>query len=120
MEKSAKTNRAKDRNADLGGVHAVLGVDIVSFSTHADDDEVRAIEHLLVWISEALAFCGINEADYRWSPAGDGGYLTFASPAACRSAIDVAFSIAQKAQHPSWRPRTGEKLALTLGLHIGT
>jgi CRP-like cAMP-binding protein/class 3 adenylate cyclase len=120
MEKPTKTNRATDRNADLGGVHAVLGVDIVSFSTLDDDDQVRAIEHLLAWISEALAFCGISEADYRWSPAGDGGYVTFAAWAACRSAIDVAFSIAQKAQHPSWRPRTGKKLTLTFALHVGT
>jgi CRP-like cAMP-binding protein/class 3 adenylate cyclase len=120
MDKPAKTGRPGHKIADLGGVHAVLGIDIVSFSTLHDEDQVQAIEHLLGWVNEALAFYSIGQAEYRWSPAGDGGFLTFASSAACRSAIDVAFSIAQKAEHPYWRPRSGEKLTLTLALHAGT
>jgi CRP-like cAMP-binding protein/class 3 adenylate cyclase len=120
MDKPQKSGRAERTIADLGGVHAVLGLDIVSFSTLQDDDQVAAMEHLLGWINEALANYSIGEAEYRWSPAGDGGYLTFASADACRAAIDVAFSIAEKARRPRWRPRTGEKLTLTLALHAGT
>ncbi len=104
----------------IGGTHAVLGMDVVSFSILHDDDQILSIENLIRWISEALAYHSISESDYRWSPAGDGGYLTFASSAACRRAIDVAFSIMEKTRHPDWLPRTGEKLRLRLALHSGT
>ena len=103
-----------------GGVYAVLGMDIVSFSTLHDDDQIHAIQNLMVWISQALAFHSIGEADYRWSPAGDGGYLSFTSPASCAKAIDVAFSVFDKLQRPDWVPRTGEKTKIRAGLHSGT
>jgi CRP-like cAMP-binding protein len=119
MEPSSKSHSAQSTE-DLAGIHAVLGLDIVSFSTLEDADQVLAIESLLAWTHEALAFNGIGENDYRWSPAGDGGYLTFASHTACRSALDVAFSIAQKIQNPRWRPRSGGKIGLTMALHAGT
>lgn len=119
MEKPSKSRFAQ-QTEDLGGVHAVLGFDIVSFSTLEDADQVIAIENLLAWTDEALAFNGIGNNDYRWSPAGDGGYLTFASHTACRSAVDVAFSIAQKVQNPRWSPRSGGKIRLTMALHAGT
>jgi CRP-like cAMP-binding protein/class 3 adenylate cyclase len=118
MEESAK-GRPVQPTEDLGGVHAVLGLDIVAFSTLEDADQVAAIENLLAWIDGALAFHGIGERDYRWSPAGDGGFLTFASQAACRSAVDVAFSVAQKIQNPAWSPQSG-KMRLTMALHAGT
>lgn len=104
----------------IGGAHAVLGMDISSFSTLHDDDQIQAIENLLRWIKEALLYQSIDESDYRWSPAGDGGYLTFASSNACRRAIDVGFSIIEKVCHPDWRPRTGDSLRLRLALHSGT
>lgn len=119
MEKPSKS-RSAQATEDLGGVHAVLGLDIVSFSTLEDADQVFAIENLLSCIDEALAFNGVRENDYRWSPAGDGGYITFASHAACRAAVDVAFSVAQKTQNPRWRPRSGGKIRLTMALHAGT
>jgi len=115
MSRAPKSSRASQRTPDLGGVHAILGLDIVAFSTLGDVEQVLAIENLLSWITEALAFCGIQDGEYRWSPAGDGGFLTFASSDACRSAIDVAFSVVQKTH----RPRQGGKLQLTLALHAG-
>lgn len=119
MERPLK-RRTAETTEDLRGVHAVLGLDIVSFSTLDDADQIAAIENLLAWIDEALAFNGVGNNDYRWSPAGDGGYLTFTSQAVCRSAIDVAFSVAQKIQNPRWRPRSGGKIRLTMALHAGT
>jgi class 3 adenylate cyclase/CRP-like cAMP-binding protein len=103
-----------------GGVYAVLGMDIVSFSTLHDEDQIRAIRSLMGWISEALAFHSVSEAEYRWSPAGDGGYVSFTSVAACAKAIDVAFSIFDKLQRPDWVPRSGEKTRIRAGLHSGT
>jgi len=118
MNKPIKQNKSLQRST-LGGAHAVLGMDISSFSTLHDDDQILAIENLLRWIKEALAYQSIGEADYRWSPAGDGGYLTFASINAGRRAIDVAFSIIDKVEHPDWRPRKGDRLRLRLALHSG-
>jgi len=103
-----------------GGVYAVLGMDIVSFSTLHDEDQMAAIRKLMSWISEALAFQSVGEADYRWSPAGDGGYLSFTSVAACDKAIDVAFSIFEKFKRPDWVPRSGEKTCIRAALHSGT
>lgn len=119
MNKPIKQEKSLQRST-LGGAHAVLGMDISSFSTLHDDDQIQAIENLLRWIREALAYQSIGDTDYRWSPAGDGGYLTFASMNACRRAIDVAFSIIEKVKHPDWRPRIGDSLKLRLALHSGT
>ena len=101
-------------------MHAVLGVDIVAFSTLDDADQVVAIETLLGWVEDALSFNGIKGGDYRWSPAGDGGYVTFTSDAGCRCGIDVAFSIAHKAQTSRRRPQSGPKISITMALHSGT
>ena len=103
-----------------GGNFAVLGIDIVAFSKLHDDDQITAIEHLSTWIEQALAYYGINSTDYRWSPAGDGGYLTFMSSKSGRHAIDVGFSILEKTKRPAFCPRNGERLQLRLALHSGT
>src|SRR5580704_8865022 len=113
-------NSANLEKLIAGGVYAVLGMDIVSFSTLHDDDQIRAIRKLMSWISEALAFHSVTEGDYRWSPAGDGGYLSFTSIAACDKAIDVAFAILEKLQRPDWVPRSGEKTCIRAALHSGT
>ncbi len=93
---------------------------MVAFSRFHEDDQLQAIAHLLRWVQEALLHWGIKESEYRWSGAGDGGYLTFGSPRSCEKAIDVAFSIAQKIREPEWTPRAGELLQLRMALHAGT
>jgi hypothetical protein len=91
MSKPAIEN---DRNTStVTGQHAILGVDIVSFSTLQDEEQLAVIKKLMLLMREALAYNGISDDAYRWSPAGDGGYLTFVTDENCRSAIDVAFSI---------------------------
>jgi hypothetical protein len=94
-------------------------MDMVAFSTLSDDEQVAAIEWLMRWIKEALAYHSIGDLEYRWSPAGDGGYLTFATLEACRKAVDVAFSIYHKVRSPEWRPKNGP-LRLRMALHAGT
>ena len=103
----------------LDGAFAILGMDLVSFSTLDDDDQIRAIGYLYQWIREALAYHSITEKEYRWSPAGDGGYVTFVSTPGCHKAIDATFSISEKIQHPDWIPGSGEKLRVRMALHAG-
>ena len=116
----SKTPRPRSGLPTIAGAHAVLGMDMVAFSQLHDDDQVQAVECMIRWVTEALAFHSVTEPEYRWSPAGDGGYLTFATVAACRKAIDVALSICEKVQRPDWVPRSGERIRLRFGLHAGT
>ena len=120
MAKSRRSNGSQSKRPVVSGAHAVLGMDIVAFSMLHDEDQITAIDHLIRWINEALAFHSISEDEYRWSPAGDGGYLTFATSLACRKAVDVAFAVCQKCAYPTWRPRDSEKIRLRLALHAGS
>jgi len=120
MQKSANPNRESTQVQAIVGTHAILGVDVVAFSKLHDEDQIKTMERLIDWIKAALQFRGVAEDQYRWSPAGDGGYLTFAATAACRRAIDVAFSICENAKSPQFRARGGEVLQLRLALHAGT
>jgi CRP-like cAMP-binding protein/class 3 adenylate cyclase len=101
------------------GVQAVLGMDIVSFSTLSDEDQVSAIKFLMQWIRNALAYQKIDTEGHRWSPAGDGGYLTF-SPQASERALDVAFLILEQTVKPDWVPRTGSRVELRFGVNAGS
>lgn len=96
-----------------------MGLNIVDFSTLSEGDQINAIQHVYRWINESLANHSLSEEDYRWSPAGSGGYLTFKAAAACRKSIDVAFTLCEKARMPDWRPEDRSALQLSLGLHAG-
>jgi CRP-like cAMP-binding protein len=101
------------------GVHAILGMDVVSYSTFGEEDQLEAILHLTQWIRQALQYHDVGENDYIWSHAGDGGYLTFGSREACIKAIDVAFAIVRRVKSKEWQTRTGERVRLRMGLHAG-
>jgi hypothetical protein len=120
MQKTQKTNGDSHSTHSIGGAHAILGMDVVSFSKLHDDDQIKTMQQLSEWTNAALQYSGITQEQYRWSPAGDGGYLTFGQTSACRKAVDVAFSIFEKAKEPQFRARHGERLQLRLVLHAGT
>lgn len=107
-------------NTNISGTLAVLGIDIVSFSTLHDDDQIQSMRYLIEWIKESLTYQSINKQGYRWSSAGDGGYLTFTNNTDSWKAIDVAFSILDKIKRPIWIPRNGEHISLRMSLHAGT
>ena len=102
------------------GARAVVGIDMVGFTRLSDEDQLTSIQNLILWIRQSLAYHGIADRDYRWSPAGDGGYLTLDSTAACKAAIDVAVTICQKAKEESWRPAGGGQIQVKLAVHAGT
>lgn len=110
---------AKGQSSEIKGVHAILGIDIVSFSTLSDEDQIQAIRKFLEIVNQALLGEGIKDECYRWSPAGDGGFLTFQTSDACIKALDVAFSIWDKFEHPKWTPIAGEKLRLRIAINAG-
>lgn len=112
-------NKATANPAKFDGACAVLGLDVVAFSTFTEEDQTDAIQNLHRWITEALANHSILEADYRWSPAGDGGFLTFSSAPVCRKAIDVAFTVCEKVARPDWLLSDRSSLRLRVSLHSG-
>ena len=101
----------------IDGTYAVLGMDLVSFSALRDEDHAHAMRSLHRWIQESLLFHSIVEGEYRWSPAGDGLYVTFISNAGSRKAIDVAFSILEKVQRSDWISRTSDGARIRMALH---
>ena len=103
----------------IRGIHATLGVDIVSYSTFNVEDQLKAVQHLTKWVRQAAEFHDVREADYVWSHAGDGGYLTFASNLACIKAIDIAFSVVRKIKSKEWVLTDGRRLRVRMGLHAG-
>lgn len=115
-----KSNNNELKKQAISGSHVVLGMDIVSFSTLHDDDQLHAIKNMVRWINEAIAYQSITQDEYRWSPAGDGGYLTFVSTIGSSKAIDIAFSIYKKVNRPDWVPRSGKKILMRMALHAGT
>lgn len=100
-----ETSEATRRELVPTGVHAVMGMDIVDFSTLEDSIGLAVIGELMVIIRQALTFHGIAKDAYRWSPAGDGGYVTFRSDAACRKALDVALSIFERVNSTEFQLR---------------
>ncbi len=103
----------------IDGSCAVLGLDVVAFSILPEADQIASIQNVYRWITESLANHSITEETYRWSPAGDGGFLTFNTAPACRKAIDVAFTLADKVKHPDWTPESGKRISVRMGLHSG-
>jgi class 3 adenylate cyclase/CRP-like cAMP-binding protein len=100
----------------LKGTHAVLGMDVVGYSQLSNQGQEQAIAKILEWISGALGYYNIKEGDFRWSPAGDGGYITFASPEACARAVDVGLSIAQHLEDSQDRR---DRLKMRFAVHAG-
>ena len=110
-------NAAARNKFAVTGAHAILGMDIVSFSTLKDEDQLAVSKKLMRYIREALAFHSIGEDAYRWSPAGDGGYLTFVTDASCHAAVDVAFSIFEKVNSRSGN--STDQFHIRAALHAG-
>lgn len=119
MAKDRRNEKEKTLSTRITGTHAVLGVDIVSFSTLTTLDMYTAITELTKWIRQALAFNDIEEKDYLWSHGGDGGYLTFATTASCAKAIDVAIAVANRNRSSTFRRENGKSLELRIALHAG-
>jgi len=102
------------------GAYAILGMDVVSFSTLDEDSQVAIIKRLMRYVRESVLYHSLGEGDYRWSPAGDGGYLTFVNPDAGRAAINVAFSIFEKVGSSEVRGGSRDRFTIRAALHAGT
>lgn len=101
------------------GDYPILGTDIVSFSQMNDKAQIASVKLLYNWISKALKRHDVSSDITRWSPAGDGGYLTFVDRHYCSQSIDVAFSIAEQAKRYREWLGSGEQIQVKFALHYG-
>lgn len=114
--------KSKARSAakpTIKGTHAILGLDIVGYSTFSEEDQFQAVHNLLAWVKQSLDFRDIDAQDCAWSHAGDGGYVSFGSLQACSRAIDIAFDIVRRAKSSDWNLSDGSPLRLRMALHAG-
>lgn len=114
-----KTFEPVKADEKFDGSCAILGLDVVGFSLLAEEDQIGTVRNLYRWITEALANHSLTSESYRWSPAGDGGFLTFQGEQACQKAVDVAFTIAEKIHTPDWKPNDDRAIRIRMGLHAG-
>lgn len=76
----------------------------------------QVIKPLTAWIGAAIQGKEIAENDDRWSPAGDGGFLSFQSLEAWAKAVLVARSLARILREPQ-RNKSG--VQMKFALHSG-
>ncbi|MGQ0604698.1 MAG: cyclic nucleotide-binding domain-containing protein, partial [Anaerolineales bacterium] len=96
----------------------VLTLDIVDFSEMSTDAQIAAIRLLIQWLHEAIPPEHNNELSRLWSPAGDGGSITFLTDIkpSWKTAIALNQLVKEHNQkHPSTQP-----IQLRLGLHSGS
>jgi len=115
------TNKANENPRALAsGAFAILGMDVVSFSTYTQVEQVQIISELNKFIQEALSGRSLDEGDYLWSSAGDGGYITFLDPSAPDVPLDVVFAIFERVKSTGSRGLLRRGFLIRAGLHAGT
>jgi class 3 adenylate cyclase len=102
----------------MSGPPAILGMDLVAFSELDEREQLQAVGKLFAWIKAGLQFYAIADANYRWSPGGDGGHLTFTEVTGSERALDVAFKILEQARE--WSENHRPAIRIRFGIHAGT
>ncbi len=109
-------------------IKPVLTVDIVEFSKRrSGDDQMTALRALIKLLDEAIPEGHNNQKMRLWSPAGDGGSLTFEDiHAAVETAVTLGQYIAQYNKgvklcdaNGQELPRSEKSLEVRIGLHVG-
>jgi class 3 adenylate cyclase/CRP-like cAMP-binding protein len=105
---------------------AVLYVDIVDFSLRQSSEQVDAVMALIEMLHLAIPKGKDNPAHRLWSPAGDGGCLTFSSPELALETVGaLARSVSQYnagslvARNGKTYPSPSRRFELRTGLHSG-
>lgn len=97
----------------------VLTVDIVDFSLKSGREQMRAIRALIKMLNQAIPEDQNHAAARIWSPAGDGGSITFWEDihAALKTAVSLGKLINE---YNSKLLEDSQKLQLRMGLHSGS
>jgi len=96
----------------------VLTVDIVDFSLMSNQAQMTAIKDL-IWILNRAIPSEHNRPEMRiWSPAGDGGALTFWED--IQAAVDTALALATFVRQRNESSEEARRFQVRIGLHCGT
>jgi len=107
----------------------VLTVDIVEFSKRSGRDQMAAVQSLIQLLHKAIPEKQNHPSKRVWSPAGDGGALTFWEDT--RAAVETAVALGKYINqynrgelklydvHNKELPRGKEPLQVRMGLHAG-
>ena len=106
---------------------AVLNVDIANFSLREGQKQMEAIDILILMLEKSIPEEDNDDSGRIWSPAGDGGALTFWN--SIKSALDTALSLGialKEYNRGEFSDLKGRKLAkpsepleLRMGIHHG-
>ena len=114
------------KNADNPNfmIRPILVVDIVGFSQKRDRDQIAAIRALIQMLGESVPAEFNDDQGRIWSPAGDGGILTFLGPVwvAVETALSLAGAVKEfnsKVTIEGKEARKQGHLQIRLGLHSG-
>jgi CRP-like cAMP-binding protein len=109
-------------------IKPILTVDIVEFSKRrSGNEQMTALRALIHFLDKAIPEGHNNQKMRLWSPAGDGGSLTFEDVhAAVRTAVKLAQYIRQYNKGHKFHdadgqemPRSDRPLEVRIGLHVG-
>ncbi len=95
----------------------VLTVDIVDFSIRSVQSQTAAVQELIRMLGEAIPEEHNNKEARMWSPAGDGGSITFWK--SILPAIHTAIRLAQLAEEYNQSQPPDKHILLRIGLHSG-
>jgi hypothetical protein len=99
-------------------VRSVLTVDIVDFSLKSGKEQMKAIKALIRMLGQAIPEDQRGPGAYLWSPAGDGGSITFLDD--IRAALPTAISLGKLvAEYNKTLPKNALALQVRIGLHSG-
>ncbi len=96
----------------------VLTVDIVDFSKKSGHEQMRAIRALIKMLNQAIPEDQNNSAARIWSPAGDGGSITFWED--IHAALKTAVSLGKLINEYNKGLADATKLQVRMGLHSGS
>lgn len=122
MSRASERPRLEEKPAEKITAH-VLTVDIVDFSLREDAEaQTSLIQHFIQMLHQAIPEGLDNSTDRVWSPAGDGGSLTFLK--SVTAPLDTAIRLSRLALSynqglMNGLPKPRVALRLRIGIHTG-
>ncbi|NTU82960.1 MAG: adenylate/guanylate cyclase domain-containing protein [Chloroflexales bacterium] len=122
MARASERYPVEEKSAEKITAH-VLTVDIVDFSLREDAEaQTSLVQHFIQLLHQAIPEGVDNSVDRVWSPAGDGGSLTF--PKSVTAPLDTAINLARLTGDYNegtfeGLPKPRIPLQLRIGIHTG-
>ncbi|MEA3352011.1 MAG: adenylate/guanylate cyclase domain-containing protein, partial [Chloroflexota bacterium] len=95
----------------------ILTIDIVKFSLiEPDSEKIRVIQNFIDMLQKAIPEGRNNYQDRMWSPAGDGGALTFSD---IPTALETALNFGKLNNLHNANPKDSMPFKVRIGINLG-